>query len=82
MTFYDYDWFPSSDSYALRANMGGLPVGYCTVRPKENGGWTRKTKWRGNGSIRYEWFEKLDEALTSGVKWARRRERAEKRKEA
>lgn len=82
MTFYDYD-MTGPDSYALRADTKPLGDGrYCVVRArpgKDAFPWERKTKWNGNGSIRYEIFASLDEALTSGIKWARRREREDRR---
>lgn len=85
MTFYDYDMIvgpKANDRYALRANMAPLPVGQCVVRRWEShdGWWQRVTQWRSRHGKRYEVYQSLDEALTAGVRWARRREREDRRK--
>lgn len=85
MTFYDYDMAiqrDGSELYMLRAQMKRLPDGgYCRVYPQGDS-WVRKTnwlaKWSGGGT-RYEMYESLDDALTAGIKWARRRERQDQK---
>lgn len=76
MTFYDYDMtvLPNGrEVYVLRANAKPLPVGKCVVFRKGSG-WGRMTYWHSRHGKREGWFATLDEALTSGIRWARRRE--------
>lgn len=83
MAFFDYDMLVNrngAETYVLRANTQAMqPAGsYCRVYRDRNR-WCRKTKWHGqDGSVRYYWFDTLDEALTSGIRWASRRYRQEK----
>lgn len=78
-TFYDYEMFVHAKhtTYVLRADQKMLPIGGCIVSSRPEGGWMRRTRWRSKGSIRYEFFHDLDQALTSGITWARRREKQE-----
>src|SRR5262245_5946726 len=85
MTFYDYDMHVNRDgraTYHLRAGMKPLrPYGaYCTVRPYGDDRWERVTRWHSRHGTRYFVFPTLDEALTAGVNWARRREAEDARK--
>jgi hypothetical protein len=67
--------------YQLRAGGQRLPNGgFCQVY-RVDGRWCRKTDWckgRTNGGTRYGYFANLDDALLSGIAWARRRERQDK----
>ena len=77
-TFYDYEMHVHErhTTYVLRANMKQLPVGRCTVSNRE-GGWTLTTCWHSRHGTRRLWFADLEQALVSGIAWARRRERQE-----
>jgi len=49
---------------------------YCRIRPsvgEVKGGYNRKTKANGTGSIRYDWHPTYNTAVEAGVKWARRK---------
>jgi hypothetical protein len=83
MTFYDYDivvpprgagrgWIVT---YHLRANTRRLPVGFCKVISYSDGSALRVTQGHSKFGRRERYFTSLDEALTSGVVWARRKER-------
>jgi hypothetical protein len=80
MTFYDYDLdirklgADTIVRHQLRANMKPLPIGSCTIRECGNGWFERTTQWNSRHGRRFEMFTTLDEALASGIKWARRRE--------
>ena len=53
--------------------LGTLSGSKCIVFP-HGSGWVRKTvNQYQKGSTRYAFFAKLDDALTSGVKWGRRK---------
>jgi hypothetical protein len=82
-TFYDYEEFVTArhTTYVLRANGKMLPVGGCVVTAHD-GGWQRRTRWHSKHGIRYQWFADLDQALTSGIAWARQREAQEIREAA
>jgi len=76
-TFYDYNMMISRklrDAYVLCANMKPLEGAHCWVY-REGDVWCRRTQWAGTGGRRYVCYDTLDEALTAGVVWARRRER-------
>lgn len=76
--FHDYDMVVTRQGHEVYA-LTGLPAGSrCIIsrdlhRPEL---WQRMTKNRGmNGSIRYESYTSLDAALSSGIVWARRKDR-------
>lgn len=52
-----------------------LPQGmYCVIYPDSRvGGYIRKNRANGNGSIRYEPYRDYNEAIADGVKWAKRK---------
>jgi hypothetical protein len=83
MTFYDYDLLVGRDGrerYLLRAGGKRLPDGYfCTVYFDAIHGWGRVTQWGAKPGRRYVPFVHLDQALASGIAWARRREREDAR---
>lgn len=77
-TFYDYEMHVHErhTTYVLRANMKQLPVGRCRVSNRD-AGWMLTTCWRSRAGTRHKLFADLDQALASGIAWARRRERQE-----
>jgi len=85
--FYDFDFIVGGTVpyYGERVRvtewhrLTGLPKGStCIVFPKpdsDSGQWLRRTSNGADAGVRYESFSSLDEALTAGVTWARRKER-------
>jgi hypothetical protein len=84
MTFYDYDMTfdrAGNEHYALRAHCKRLPIGSCTI-VHDSYGWRRRTVWHSKHGARIEFYRDLDAALTSGIRWARRREAQDRREAA
>lgn len=52
----------------------------CYVYPADGGYWRRTRNGGMNGSVRYQWYKTLDDALTGGVMWARRKDEEAARK--
>ena len=79
MAFYDYEMVVSRlgvVTYFLRADGKPLPVGRCKVAAALDGTALRTTEWASKNGRREQWFPTIDEALTSGIAWARRRARS------
>jgi len=85
--FYDYELGYGRDgSWYLVLCAGGKPLmggSYCRVSKAGDNCWVRKTCWRGaKGGTRYLSYGSEDEALQAGIRWARRRERADELEDA
>lgn len=64
--------------HANVASEPSLPNGYyCRIVPREreSGTYTRITRAKGNGSIRYHFHRSYEEAIRAGEAWVRRKER-------
>jgi hypothetical protein len=75
-TFYDYDQIIKTsgiETFVLRANCRPMRQGFCRIEQCGKG-WLRTTQWHSKHGRRAVFFNDLDEALTSGIGWARRRE--------
>ncbi|HEY7229040.1 MAG TPA: hypothetical protein VH558_01580 [Pseudolabrys sp.] len=83
-TFYDYDVLYGNsrmELYVLRANRSALPAGRCSIWRDRNHHWVRVTCTRSKYGKRYRRYATLNEAMTSGIAWARRREAQERSQE-
>jgi hypothetical protein len=81
--FFDYDMTVDGNGqerYVLCRNCTPM-VGRCTITPHPTvpGAWLRKIMWRSKHATRYILHRDLDDALTSGIKWARRRTAEDRR---
>jgi hypothetical protein len=75
-TFYDYDVLYGDSKmalYVLRANRSPLPAGRCSIW-RDRTHWVRVTCTRSKFGKRYRRYDTLNEAMTSGIAWARKRE--------
>jgi hypothetical protein len=81
--FHDFDMLLDSlvkirnecRRYPVVYRMTGLLRGSQCLLCDVDDGWLRKTKNEGsNGSIRYDYYSSLDEAMAAAIKWARRKD--------
>ncbi len=78
MAFFEYDMVltpKGEERHILRIDGQRLPAGrFCRITRAKNGhGWDRLTQWDSKHGRRTYWFESLDEAMTSGIRWAKKR---------